>query len=54
MLKVILNRDGEVKACVVCLSSRGIEKDQFLEGVKSSNMAELADWVKSSDKIICF
>ena len=54
MLKGILKRDGEVRACGVCMTARGIAKDRLLNSVKPSNMAELADWVKTSEKIVTF
>ena len=54
MLKYVLKRGGEVKACGVCSEARGIDKLQLQEGIQLSNMQEFARWTVESDKVITF
>lgn len=54
MLKSVIRRGGEVKSCGGCSEARGINKIQFLEGVKLSNMKEFAQWTVECDKILTF
>ncbi|MBU0519456.1 DsrE family protein [bacterium] len=53
MLKSVTGR-GTVRACITCMKARGVKEEYFVEGVKSGDMALLADWVKTSDKVISF
>jgi len=54
MLKYIVKRGGEVKACGVCAEARGIDKLPFQEGVQLSNMEEFSQWTVSCDKVLTF
>ena len=45
---------GQVRACISCMDARGVKEEFFIDGVKSGDMALLADWVKASDKVIMF
>jgi len=54
MLKYVLKRGGEVKACGVCAEARGIDKLQFQEGIVLSNMEEFAGWTVECDKVLTF
>ncbi|NOZ48275.1 MAG: hypothetical protein GXO79_16090 [Chlorobi bacterium] len=54
MLKYVLKRGGEVKACGICSEARGIDKLQFQEGIKLSNMEEFVQWTVECDKVISF
>lgn len=54
MIKYIVKRGGEIKACGVCSESRGIDKLQFQEGIKLSNMEEFAGWTVECDKVLTF
>lgn len=53
MLKGVLTR-AEVRACGLCMETRGLAEDAFVPGVKKSNMPELGEWVASSDKVTVF
>ncbi|MDP7079490.1 MAG: DsrE family protein [Candidatus Undinarchaeales archaeon] len=54
MLKVVINRGGEVKACGTCAAARGIKELALIEGVEASTMAQLAQWVVGSEKVLTF
>jgi len=54
MLKYILKRGGEVKACGVCSEARGIDELQFQEGIQLSNMEEFAQWTVECEKVLTF
>ncbi|NHZ87185.1 MAG: hypothetical protein GWP19_15145 [Planctomycetia bacterium] len=54
MLKSIVKRGGEVKACGGCSEARGTDNLQLLEGVQISNMVEFSQWVVESDKVLTF
>ncbi|HOI29635.1 MAG TPA: DsrE family protein [Melioribacteraceae bacterium] len=54
MLKSVIQKGGEVKSCGGCSEARGIDKIQFIEGVKLSNMKEFAQWTVECDKVLTF
>ena len=54
MIKVILSKGAKVKICGSCAEARGLKNVQLIEGTEISNMAELANWVMDSDKVITF
>ena len=54
MLKAVINKGGEVKACGGCSEARGIKSLTFIEGVQLSNMKEFTRWTIESDKIVTF
>jgi len=54
MLKAVLSRGGQVKICGGCSEARGIKVLPLIEGAEMSTMAELAQWVVDSDKILTF
>ncbi len=54
MLKSLISKGIEVKACGLCLGARGLKNLNLIEGIKRSNMIEFAEWAKDSDKIITF
>ncbi len=54
MFKAVINKGGEIKACGSCSFSRGIKDLGLIEGVKISNINQLAQWVIDSDRIITF
>jgi uncharacterized protein involved in oxidation of intracellular sulfur len=54
MLKAIINRGGQVKACGTCSEGRGIEGLRLIEGVEISTMSQLKDWVIESDRVLSF
>jgi len=54
MLKLVIRNGGEVKSCGGCSEARGINKIEFIEGVKLSNMQEFAQWNVDCDKVLTF
>lgn len=54
MLKAVINKEGQVKACGTCVEARGLEKLPLLEGIEVSTMSRLAQWVVDSDKVLTF
>ena len=54
MLKSVLGRGVEVKACGACMDARGLKNLNLIEKVKPSNMVEFSEWVRDSDKIMTF
>ncbi len=54
MLKTVIKNGGEVRSCVGCSEARGIDKIEFIEGVKLSNMKEFARWTVECDKVLSF
>ncbi|MHA2095099.1 MAG: DsrE/DsrF/TusD sulfur relay family protein [Candidatus Hodarchaeales archaeon] len=45
---------GKIGSCGVCMDARGLSNLQLIDGVQRSSMAELANWILTSDKIITF
>jgi uncharacterized protein involved in oxidation of intracellular sulfur len=54
MLKAILSKGGQVKACGTCVEARGLEQLALVEGVEVSTMSQLAQWVVESEKVLTF
>lgn len=54
MLKAIINKGGQVKACGTCSEARGIEGLSLVDGVQISTMNQLKEWVIESDKVLSF
>lgn len=54
MLRFSINKGTEVKICTSCLDARGLIEDQLMDGIKVSTMAELAEWVVTSDRVLNF
>ncbi len=54
MMKAVLNKGGNVKACGTCAEARGIKNLPLLEGAEISNIAELAKWTVEADKVLTF
>jgi uncharacterized protein involved in oxidation of intracellular sulfur len=54
MLKHVIKNGTEVKACGGCSEARGIDKLNFIEGVKLSNMKEFSQWAVECDKVFTF
>jgi uncharacterized protein involved in oxidation of intracellular sulfur len=54
MLKGLVRR-ATISACSTCMDARGIEDEDFTEGVKrGSTTPQLAEWVAASDKVLVF
>jgi uncharacterized protein involved in oxidation of intracellular sulfur len=54
MLKSIISKGGQVKACGTCSQARGIEGLRLIDGVEISTMSQLKNWVVESDKVLTF
>jgi uncharacterized protein involved in oxidation of intracellular sulfur len=54
MLKAVISKGAQVKACGLCSEARGLKELTLLEGVRTSAMAELAQWTIEADKILTF
>jgi uncharacterized protein involved in oxidation of intracellular sulfur len=54
MLRSVINKGGQVKACGSCSEARGIKGLILIEGVEISTMSQLTLWSVDSDKVITF
>jgi uncharacterized protein involved in oxidation of intracellular sulfur len=54
MLKAVLQKGGQIKACGTCLDARGMKEMPLIEGVEASNMPQLAQWTRVADKVLTF
>jgi len=54
MLKIVIRNGAEIKSCGGCSEARGIDKIEFIKGVKLSNMREFAQWTVECDKVLSF
>lgn len=54
MLKSVMSKSGQVRGCGSCIEARGLKELALLEGVKVSNMGELAQWTVEADKVLTF
>ncbi|MDY0117725.1 MAG: DsrE family protein [Sulfurimonadaceae bacterium] len=55
MLKDLIVQGVTVKVCGTCMARCGMYKNHpYFEGAEKSTMAELAEWVVDSDKVITF
>jgi sulfur relay (sulfurtransferase) complex TusBCD TusD component (DsrE family) len=41
-----------VKACRVCTGERGLSQEELTKGVEIASMADLVDWIASSDRTV--
>ncbi len=54
MLKSVIRKGGEIKACGGCLNARGLKEVGLIEGIESSTMTQLTQWTYDADKVITF
>ncbi len=54
MLKAVINKGGQVKACGSCTEARGVKQLSLIDGVEISNMEQLALWTIEVDKVLTF
>lgn len=54
MLKAVIDKGGQVKACGTCSEARGIKNLTLLEGVEISTMSQLAQWTVETNKVLVF
>lgn len=54
-LKALIARGVAVKVCGTCMARCGLHKNEpYYAGANKSTMAELADWVAGSDRVLTF
>src|SRR3990170_5901594 len=54
MLRSVISKGGEVKACGTCSDARGIRGLLLIEGIELSTMSQLAQWTLDADKVLTF
>lgn len=54
MLKSVMNRSGQIKACGTCCEAHGLKALSLIEGVEISTMSQLAQWTIEADKVLIF
>jgi uncharacterized protein involved in oxidation of intracellular sulfur len=54
MLRSVVARGGQIKACGTCSEARGIKQLALIEGVEISTMSQLTTWVVEADKVVTF
>ena len=55
MLKALIANGAAVKVCGTCMARCGIHKNKpYYEGTRQATMAELAEWVAASDRVLTF
>lgn len=54
MLKAVINKGAQVKACGTCSEARGIKGLTLIEGVEISTMDQLTHWTMQADKVLTF
>ena len=54
MLKSVITKGGQVKACGTCSEARGVKSLGLIEGVEISTMSQLTQWVVEADKVVTF
>jgi uncharacterized protein involved in oxidation of intracellular sulfur len=54
MLKSVIAKGGEVKACGACSEARGIKSLALIEDIEVSTMSQLTQWSVEADKVITF
>ena len=54
MLKSLVMKGVEIKTCGACIDARGLKAEELVDGVERGTMKILANWIKESDKVVCF
>ena len=54
MIKSVISKGAQVKACGSCCSARGIENTSLINGVEISTIIQLAQWTAGADKVLTF
>ena len=55
MLKALIAQGVAVKVCGTCMARCGIHKNEpYYAGANTSTMADLAEWVADSDRVLTF
>jgi uncharacterized protein involved in oxidation of intracellular sulfur len=54
MLKSVISKGAQVKACGTCADARALRDLPLLEGVEHSTMSQLCQWTVQADKVLTF
>ena len=54
MVKDLAGSGVSILACGTCLSARGLEPQELIEGVSAGKMLDLTRWVVESPKVLTF
>ncbi len=54
MLIDLIEKGVTVKACGSCLSARGLDITDLVEGVEKGSMMILSEWIKESHNVLSF
>ncbi len=54
MLRSVVMKGGEVRACGTCAAARGIKDTELIEGVVVGKMSDLSMWVVDSERVVTF
>ncbi len=54
MMGGIINKGGEVKACLTCSKARGIKQEDYIEGAVIGKTLDLAHWIKEGGQVMVF
>ncbi len=54
MLRAVISKGGQVKACGTCSEARGLKGLPLLDGVELSTMSQMTQWVVEADRALTF
>jgi len=54
MLRAVISKGGQVKACGTCSEARGLKGLLLLDGVELSTMSQMTQWVVEADRALTF
>jgi uncharacterized protein involved in oxidation of intracellular sulfur len=54
MIKSVIHKGGQVKACGSCCEARGLKEIPLIDGVEISTMSQLTQWTIESDRVLTF
>jgi len=54
LTKELLAKEVPFVACSTCIDACGISKEKMIDQIAPGFMSNLADWVKTSDKVLTF
>ena len=54
MLRAVINKGGQIKACGSCAEAHGIKDIPLISGVEISTMSQLTQWTVEADKVLTF
>jgi uncharacterized protein involved in oxidation of intracellular sulfur len=54
MLKAVIAKGAQVKACGSCVDARGLRDVALVAGIEVSTMGQLAQWVVDSERVLTF